>query len=109
MTDADTILASDIGREELLAELRALMPAFAREGVQHMALVGSRARGDNRRDSDVDLMIDVEADRRFSLVEVARIIRLVQDRIGLRADILMRRSLSPHLLATAEQDQVRVF
>lgn len=109
MTSAETALARDITRDQLVAELRRLRPAFEREGVTHMALVGSRARGDNRADSDVDLLIDVQAGRRFSLVEVARIIRTVEERVGIRADILMRRSLKPQLLAMAEQDQVAVF
>ncbi len=34
-------------------------PCFESEGVTHMALFGSRARGDNRPDSDVDLLIDI--------------------------------------------------
>jgi predicted nucleotidyltransferase len=109
MTDAETILARDISRDQLVAELRALRPAFEREGVSHMALVGSRARRDNRADSDVDLMIEVESGRRFSLVEVARIIRAVEERIGIRADILMRRSLKPRLLSEALRDQIPVF
>jgi predicted nucleotidyltransferase len=51
---SDTVLSRDISREVLIAELRALRPAFEREGVAHMALFGSRARGDNRPDSDVE-------------------------------------------------------
>lgn len=109
MSDTETILARDIDRDQLLFELRALRPAFEREGVQHMALVGSRARQDNRTDSDVDLLIDVKPARRFSLVEVARIIRAVEERIGLRADVLMRRSLESRLLEQAMRDRVSVF
>jgi predicted nucleotidyltransferase len=109
MIDAETILARDISRDQLVAELRALRPVFASEGVIRMALVGSRARRDNRIDSDADLMIEVEPGRRFSLVEVARIIRAVEERVGVRADILMRRSLNPRLLAEALRDQIPVF
>ena len=109
MSDTETVLARDITRDRLLAELRALRPAFEREGVSHMALVGSRARQDNRLDSDVDLMIEVKSGRRFSLVEVARVMRAVEERVGVRADILMRRSLKPRLLAEATRDQIPVF
>jgi predicted nucleotidyltransferase len=109
MTDTETILARDISRDQLVAELRALRPLFEREGVSHMVLVGSRARRDNRADSDVDLMIEVESGRRFSLVEVARLIRAVEERIGIRADILMRRSLKQRLLSEALRDQIPVF
>ena len=109
MTDAETVLTRHITRDQLLAELRALRPAFEREGVVHMALVGSRARQDNRPDSDVDLTIDVNPERRFSLVEVARIVRAVEERVGFRTDVLMRRSLTPRLLEEASRDQISVF
>lgn len=109
MSDTETVLIRDIGREQLLAELRALRPVFEREGVTHLALIGSRARLDNRLDSDVDLLIDVEPNRKFSLVEVARIVRAVEERVRFRADILMRRSLRSDLLREASQDQIMVF
>jgi predicted nucleotidyltransferase len=109
MSDTETVLARDISRDELLAELRALKPAFEREGVTHMALVGSRARQDHRGESDVDLMIDVDPGQKFSLVEIARIMRAVEDRIGLPAHIMMRRSLSSKMLETTSRDQIPVF
>lgn len=109
MSETETVLTRDISRDQLLAELRALRPAFEGEGVVHMALVGSRARQDNRPDSDIDLMIDVDPERRFSLVEVARIIRAVEERVGFRTDVLMRRSLKPRLLEEASRDQISVF
>ena len=109
MSDTEAILARSITRDQLVAELRELRPLLEREGVVHAALVGSRARQDNRLDSDVDLMIDVESGRRFSLVEIARIVRAVETRVGLRADVLMRRSLKPWLLDQAIRDRIPVF
>jgi predicted nucleotidyltransferase len=109
MSDTETVLSRDIARDQLVAELRALRPAFERLAVTHMALVGSRARQDNRDDSDIDLMIEVDPSQKFSLVEMARIMREVEERIGLSAHILMRRSLRPDLLAAAAADEIRLF
>lgn len=53
----------DLAREDLLAELLALKPEFERQGVTGMALFGSRARRDNRPDSDVDLIVDLDETR----------------------------------------------
>ena len=55
MSDTETVLARDISRDRLLAELRALRPAFEREGVMHMALVGLAGPARQPADSDVDL------------------------------------------------------
>lgn len=110
MSDTEIILSRDISREELLAELRALRPAFEREGVTHMSLIGSRARNDQRRDSDVDLAIEVsDKDRRFSLLDMIGVKHIVEDALGLPADIFMMRSLDPALRVSAQRDRVDVF
>lgn len=101
----------DLDREELIAELQRLRPAFEREGVKHMALFGSRARRDNRPDSDVDLVIEIsdEADKRFSLLELIGVGHIVEDNVGLEAHVLMRRSLNDSFQWTVGRDQVPVF
>ena len=109
MSDTATLPGRQLSRGDLLAALTKLRPVFEREGVKHMALIGSRARRDNRPDSDVDLVIDVKSGRRFSLVEIARIRRAVEQRVGFRADIVMRRSLKARLLEEAARDQIPVF
>ncbi len=109
MSDSETVLARDITRDQLLAELRALRPQFEREGVTHMSLFGSRARGDNRPDSDVDLMIDIDPERKFSLVELSGVGLLVEDHIGLPVSVVMRRSAKPAMLAAGTRDGIAVF
>ena len=110
MSDTDIILSRDISRERLVAELCALRPAFEREAVTRMALIGSRARGDNGADSDVDLAIEVSDEkRRFSLLDLIGVKHLVEDTLGLRADIFMLRSLEPALLRNARRDRVEIF
>lgn len=107
---ADTTVAvRNLSRDELISELRALRSTFAGAGVVHMRLFGSRARGDNRMDSDVDLMIEVDPDRKFSLVELSRIDLAVQDRLGLPASVVMRRSAEPAMLAAADRDGIALF
>jgi uncharacterized protein with HEPN domain/predicted nucleotidyltransferase len=46
--------------QEIVARLRANQPALRAHGVRHAALFGSRARGDNRPDSDIDIMIEFD-------------------------------------------------
>ena len=101
----------DIAREELIAELQRLRPQFEREGVTHMALFGSRACRDNRPDSDVDLVIEIsdEADKKFSLLDLAGIYGIIEDERGLESSLLMRRSLNDSSRWTVDRDQVVVF
>jgi predicted nucleotidyltransferase len=100
----------DITREQLLAELRALRPQFEREGVMHMAIFGSRARGDNRIDSDVDIIVDVRDGHKFGL-EAVGVFNIIEDHLGLPSSIVTREGLSfdaPFQVRVA-LDEVAVF
>ncbi len=109
MSDTETVLVRDISRDQLLTELRALRPQFEREGVAHMVLFGSRARGDHRPDSDVDLLVDIVPGRKFSLLDLIGLGHLVEDHIGLSGNALIRRDLNATLAERARRDAVEVF
>lgn len=96
-------------REELLQKLRDLAPEIKAEGVASMSLFGSRARGDAKPDSDIDLLIDVAPEVRFSLLNVSGIGLLVQDATGLPAQVSLRRSLDARTKERIQDDLIRVF
>ncbi len=76
-----------------------------------MALFGSRARRDNRPDSDIDLVIEIsdEADKKFSLLDLAGLYGVIEDELGLESSLVMRRSLNDSFKWTVNRDQVVVF
>lgn len=47
-------------REEIIEKLRAMEPELRARGITRLQMFGSRARGDNREDSDLDLLIEYE-------------------------------------------------
>ncbi|HZP19953.1 MAG TPA: nucleotidyltransferase domain-containing protein [Bauldia sp.] len=108
MSDA-ALRARSVSREQLIAELRALMPEFIRAGVTHMTLFGSRARQDNRPDSDVDVAIEVDPKRKFSLVDLIGVEHVIVDNVGLVANAQMRRSLSPKFHEELARDGLDIF
>lgn len=99
----------DLSREQLLAELRALRPEFEREGVVALSIFGSRARGDNRPDSDVDLVIDLAKNARFSLLDVVGLGQFVEDRLGIEANIFIRDDFDPSFQRTFKRDGILIF
>ena len=100
---------ADIARKDLLTGLRSLRPDLEREGVTGLLLFGARARGDNRLDSDIDVLIDVEEDRKFSLLDLVGVAHHIEDVFGLPANIFTRRSLDPDFLAEARKSGIKIF
>lgn len=100
----------DISLVQLLEELRALKPQFEREGVVHLSVFGSRARGDNRPDSDVDVIVDVKPGHKFGL-EAVGVYNIIEDRLGLPSSIVTRPGLAldPQFHLRAAADEVPVF
>ena len=99
----------DLKRDDLLHRLIGLRPTFEKDGVVHLALFGSRARQDNRHDSDVDVMIEVDASKTFSMLDLVGVGHTIEDNVGLPANVFMRRSLDPNFLKSAENDLIQVF
>jgi predicted nucleotidyltransferase len=46
-----------VNRDDIIAELRAHEPELRAAGVRSLSLVGSAARGEQRADSDIDVLV----------------------------------------------------
>jgi predicted nucleotidyltransferase len=55
-----TRAGAGIGREEIIATLRVHQAELRRRGVRHAALFGSIARGESKRTSDIDILIELD-------------------------------------------------
>ena len=64
-------------------------------GIRYLALFGSRARGDNRLDSDVDLLVRFR--ERKSLLEITHIECELMDLLGKEVDLVTERSVPLYL------------
>lgn len=64
-------------------------------GALNVCVFGSRARGESRDDSDLDLLVDLEEGR--SLLDLIGIEQDLEDLLGRPVDVITRRELSPYL------------
>jgi len=58
--------SAGIDREEIIATLRAHQAELHRRGVRHAALFGSLARGEAKRTSDIDILIELDPRARLA-------------------------------------------
>ncbi|HEX9170468.1 MAG TPA: nucleotidyltransferase domain-containing protein [Roseiarcus sp.] len=95
--------------QEILDRLRKNERALRARGVTHAALFGSRARGDQRTDSDTDIMIDIDPGADMSVYEYVGLKRFIASLIDGPVDVIDREGLKPYFSPPAEGDAVYAF
>jgi uncharacterized protein len=86
-----------MNRADIVVRLRENEAALRARGVAHAALFGSRARGDERTDSDTDIMIEFDPPARITVFDYARLKRDLADLIGGPVDVVNRDGLKPYV------------
>jgi uncharacterized protein len=98
-----------MNKQDILDRLRENERALRERGVTHAALFGSRARGDNRPDSDIDIMIDIAPE---AVQDVYAYVGLKNYIAGLFADtvdVVDREALKSYALPAVTADAVYAF
>jgi predicted nucleotidyltransferase len=100
---------ADIPVETIIAKLRELAPALKALGVTRLAVFGSRARGDARPDSDLDVLVDTTAQGESPAFDFFKVLHLIEDATGLQAQISMRELLKQRIAERVAEDVIEVF
>lgn len=95
--------------QEILAKLRENETGLRARGVSHAALFGSRARGDNRTDSDIDIMIEIDPIAGIGVFEYVALKDYIAGLFGGRVDVVSRDGLKPYLRPAATTDAIYAF
>lgn len=93
-------------KAEVLTILQSEKPELIRRyGVKRLALFGSYARGTQRDDSDVDILVEVDPRIGLGFVDLAD---RIEDVLGIRADVVSRRAIKPRYWEIIKEDLVDV-
>ena len=95
--------------DDIIATLKANESALRAKGVDHAALFGSRARGDNRPDSDIDIMVEIAPGARMDVWAYVAITQFIEDLFPVRVDVSNRIALKPHVRPSAERQALYAF
>lgn len=99
---------------QVIGALKSIQPILRRAGVRHAGVFGSTARGDHRPDSDIDILIDIDAKRMgdvLAYIDVTdRIIKAIGTRCpGVEIDVADHATLKPKIRQRAERESIYAF
>jgi uncharacterized protein len=99
----------DITLDTIVARLREIEPAIKAQGVTRLAVFGSRARGDARPDSDLDVLVDTTSRGQIPPFDHFKVQHLIEDATGVSTQISIRELLKPRMAERIADDLVEVF
>lgn len=103
-----TALAGPPTKDEIAKRLAPHIDRLKKEGVGALYLFGSVARDEAGPESDIDFFID-KGKEKFSLLDLVRIQRILEELLGLKVDATTRDSLNPMLRSEIEDNAIRIF
>jgi predicted nucleotidyltransferase len=105
----DSFTAMNPGLARVLQTLREHQEELRNLGVRHASVFGSVARGENRPDSDVDVLIELDREHAMGLFEYSRLKLQIAGLIGTSADVVNRNALKPLLRENILNEAVDAF
>jgi len=84
-----------------------ILPVLKEAGVTKSSLFGSYVRGDYRKDSDVDIL--VELPKGNSLLDLVRLEKKLENALGKKVDLLTYNSVHPLLKDHIGRDQLQIL
>ncbi len=84
-----------------------ILPILKNYNAQRVALFGSAARGQMRTDSDIDILVDIEAD--ISLLEFIGLKQEIEEALGRKVDLVEYDTLKPLIKEKILREQVRLL
>lgn len=96
-------------RDEVIARLKQAKPALRARGIRRAAVFGSVARGDERPDSDIDIMIEIDPAFHVTIYEYVGLTELVAGLFNEPVHVVNGNSLKPFVRPSATRDAVYAF
>jgi len=97
-----------MGRDDIIARIKARAEAVKALGATALYIYGSRARGEEQPGSDLDVFVDFDPTR-FGFVELVALEDMLSRELGLKVQLGTHDALHPLMRPQIEREAVRVI
>ncbi len=95
--------------ENAISTLRRHESGLRARGIRHPAVFGSVARGEERPDSDIDIVIEIDPETRMTVFDYVGLKEYIAGLFDGPVDVISRQGLKPHVRSAVTADAVDAF
>jgi uncharacterized protein len=95
--------------QDAIATLRRYEADLRARGIRHAGVFGSVARGENRSNSDLDIIIDIEPDAHITVFDYVGLKEYIAELLGGPVDVVSQEALKPHIRPAVTADTIYAF
>ena len=88
---------------------RKIIPILKHNEVIKAGIFGSYARGEQKKNSDIDILIKVKSGKKFSLFDLVGLQIELEERLGKKVDLLTYNGISPYLKKYILEDEIKII
>jgi len=96
-------------RDDIILRLKERQADLRAQGVSHAALFGSVARGEDRADSDIDILVDLDPAIVVTIFDYAGVKEYIAALFDRPVDVVSRETLKPRARPRATADAIYAF
>jgi len=72
-------------------------------------LFGSFARGEDKPESDIDIMVEFKPDKKYSMFDLIDIAHLLEKKVNRKIDLVEKNHLKDFAAETAAKDLIKIY
>jgi len=89
-------------KEKIVEEIKKILRTHKEElrekyGIEEIGIFGSYVRGEQKEDSDIDILIEFKPDARISLLDFVELENHISDLLRVKVDLVEKSALKPRI------------